>query len=177
MDKKIKKKDPSFSLSERVMHDILNLDIQLNKICDNKANYLLGISSIIITLSLSKISGFDNSIHPAQKWGFIIMCLAALISAIISVDVLKPKIGKNFKKLNLFYYANFLEKLSREEYVKQIRHLLNDKNMIEDQYASEIYDFAYYDLSSRFKKIKLATEVLLGGLVISVILIILSTSF
>jgi hypothetical protein len=170
--KKISKKETlPMSLYEQVLGDILHLHMTLNEICDHKANFLLGVSGIILTIALTKISSEQTMSDPIIKFGFLIIIIATLISAILSILATKPKIGKKFKRINLFYYANFIQKLSRDEYVKEIQNLLKDKDKIEKQYAEEIYDFGCYDLAPRFKKINIAVTVLLTGLIIGTILI------
>jgi len=159
---------------EQVLGDILNLHMELNKICDNKANFLLGISGVILMIALTKIS-LEFTLYNLMQLGFFIIMLASLISAILSVWVLKPKIGKGFERTNLFYYGSFTEKLSsREDYAREIQNLLKDQDKIIKHYAEEIWDFAYYDLAPRFRTINIATTILLVGLIIGTFFIIVS---
>lgn len=103
-------------LAGAVLGDILKLHMRLNETCDKKANYILGISGLILIFMLTQFLQTFNSTFTydiSVKIGFIITILLTLTSAILSVFVIKPTI-ENADRLNLFYYGSFCNMITKE---------------------------------------------------------------
>lgn len=154
-----------------LLRDTLKLQIELNKICDNKANFILGISGVLIVLSLSQVT---ESVFALKNIGFLVIILSSFFSAALSVYAIKPKNKKRIKRADVFFFGSFLEIYTREEYVEKHLEILSNPTEWAEQYASEIYDFAKEDLQPRFLEVKKASLVLLSGLTLGIFIIILS---
>jgi len=162
-------------LAGAVLGDILRLHMQLNATCDKKASVSLGISGVILIIALTKMTilfdpNFNNGI--LLKIGFIATILACIFSVILSVLVILPKIGEE-NWLNLFYYGSFSKMISRDEYVLEMKNLLNDREKIIEQYAKEIYDLGTLDLMKRFKLLNFSAKSLTFGLISGTITILI----
>ncbi|MBN2480410.1 MAG: HD domain-containing protein [Bacteroidales bacterium] len=149
--------------------------INLSSIADNKANILITINSIVITLLLSvgtvRIVDYPQFILPAVL--FVLTCVITIIFAILSV---RPKIssGKFTKedihnqKVNLLFFGNFY-KMDFEEYLWAVREMIKDdeylySNMIRDQYSlGKVISHKYYLL-------RIAYTIFMFGLILSILL-------
>lgn len=154
-------------LAGTVLGDVLKLHLQLNDACDKKANFILAISGLILMFTLTQISQYLNAnieYGIAIKVGFILTISSALISAALSVFVIKPTI-ENSDRLNLFYYGSFCNMLTKEQYEMEMKKLVDNKEDIIKQYAYEIYELSEYDLKPRFKQLKIASKILILSLV------------
>lgn len=160
--------------AETTLGDILNLHMQLNDTCDKKANFIFGLSGIILLISLTKLLDFINlDIHIGIKIGLVITIVTSLISAICSAYVIKPKI-KNSDRINLFYYGSFCDKLTRYRYEEELQKIIKNPEELIKQYSNEIYDLGQEDLKPRFEKLNTASRILISGLIIGTSTIFIS---
>ncbi len=149
--------------------------INLSAIADNKANILISISSIIlsvlVTMLVRKINEFPDMIIPTIL--FIATCLLTIIFAILST---RPKIssGKfskqdiHKKRVNLLFFGNFYN-MELEEYEWAIKEIMKDYNYL---YSSMIKDQYYLGkvISRKYKLLRIAYTVFMFGLIISTII-------
>ncbi len=162
-------------LAGTLLGDILRVHMQLNDTCDKKANITLGISGIILVIMLTKVVDIfkpNSDYDIILKIGFILTVLASIISAILSIYVIYPRKIEDKSRLNLFYFGSFTN-ISKDEYVSEIKNLLNDRERIATQYAEEIYDLGQSDLMPRFKTLNLASRVLVWGLIFGTLTILI----
>jgi predicted metal-dependent HD superfamily phosphohydrolase len=149
--------------------------INLSSIADNKANILISINSIVLTVLLSigagKISDYPVITFPAIV--FVATCLVTIVFAILST---RPKIssGKftkediHNKKVNLLFFGNFYN-MKLDEYEWAVKQMMDDSNYL---YSSMIWD--QYNLgkviSRKYKLLRVAYTVFMIGLILSSIL-------
>ena len=110
--------------------------INLSSIADNKANILISINSIVLTVLVSigigKISDYPVITFPAII--FIITCLSTIVFAILST---RPKFssGKfteeeiHNKKVNLLFFGNFYN-MKMEDYEWAMKEMMDDPNYL-----------------------------------------------
>jgi predicted metal-dependent HD superfamily phosphohydrolase len=149
--------------------------INLSSIADNKANILISINSIILTVLVSagigKVADYPNFIIPGIV--FLSTCLITIIFAILST---RPKIssGKfteediHNKKVNLLFFGNFYN-MTMKEYEWAVKEMMKDSNylytsMIRDQYSLGKV------IGRKYKLLRVAYTVFMIGLILSSIL-------
>lgn len=148
--------------------------INLSSIADNKSNILISLNGIIISLGLvvlaSKFKEEPAIIIPTLI--FIVFSLSTIILAILST---RPKISSEKfnnddvvqKKVNLLFFGNFY-KMKVNEYQEAINEMINDDKhlyatMTKDQY------FLGQVLARKYKLLRMAFNVFMVGLIVSVI--------
>ncbi|MEE9462010.1 MAG: Pycsar system effector family protein [Bacteroidales bacterium] len=149
--------------------------INLSSIADNKANILISINSIILTvlvsMGVSRVADYPNFIIPGIV--FLSTCLITIIFAILST---RPKIssGKfteediHNKKVNLLFFGNFYN-MTMNEYEWAVKEMMKDNNylytsMIRDQYSLGKV------IGRKYNLLRVAYTVFMVGLIISSIL-------
>lgn len=149
--------------------------INLSSIADNKANILISINTIVLTVLVSigigKISDYPVITFPAIV--FIATCLVTIIFAILST---RPKIssGKfskediHNKKINLLFFGNFYN-MTMEEYEWAVKEMMSDQDylyttMIKDQYSLGKV------ISQKYRLLRVAYTVFMIGLILSSLL-------
>ena len=97
-------------LKIEVLQDILNLHMNLHEASYTSANFLIGMTGVLLSIiivgaipNLEKFTGL-------AKLGLAVIALASLIALIICLKVIDPIIDNKTEKknLNLFYYKSFL---------------------------------------------------------------------
>ncbi len=178
-NKKLIKKLEKEKLPGRGVESMLRLtarnQINLSSIADNKANILISINSIILTvlvsLGIGKIADYPVITFPAIV--FLITCLSTIIFAILST---RPKFssGKfteediHNKKVNLLFFGNFYN-MKMEDYEWAVKEMIADQNylyssMIRDQYSLG------KAISQKYKLLRIAYTIFMVGLILSSIL-------
>ncbi len=174
IEKAVKKKLPGRGVESMFRLTARN-QINLSSIADNKANILISINTIVLTVLLSvgvgKISDYPIITFPAIV--FSLTCLVTIIFAILST---RPKIssGKFSKedidnrKINLLFFGNFYN-MKLEDYEWAVKEMMNDQNYL---YSSMIRD--QYSLGrvvgQKYKLLRTAYTVFMIGLVLSFLL-------
>jgi HD superfamily phosphodiesterase len=121
--------------------------INLSSIADNKANIMLTINAVIVSVLMSTSAmNFRAGEGPNFLIPSLILMIGCLISLIFSILSVRPKFGtgnykdedlKN-KKLNLLFFGNIF-KMPYNKYETGVREMMDDYdylygNLIKDQY-------------------------------------------
>ncbi len=156
--------------------------INLSSIADNKANILISINSIVLTVLLSigigKISDYPVITFPAVV--FAITCLSTIVFAILST---RPKIssGKfteddiHNKKVNLLFFGNFYN-MDLEEYEWAVKEMMADQNYLYSSMIRDQYSLGKV-ISQKYRLLRIAYTVFMIGLILSSLLFALFVLF
>ena len=148
--------------------------LKLSDMADHKANILISVNSIIISVILSvllrKLSDAPYLTIPS-----IIFLLVAVTTIVISILATRPKINEGIfsnediidKKTNLLFFGNFY-KATFEQYNSGMRSMMRDTDYL---YGSLIKDIYYLGivLGRKYKLIRLAYNIFMVGIIISVL--------
>jgi len=149
--------------------------INLSSIADNKANILISINSIVLTVLVSigigKISDYPVITFPAIV--FIITCLSTIIFAILST---RPKFssGKFTKedihnqKVNLLFFGNFYN-MELEEYEWAMKEMMADSSYLYSSMIRDQYSLGKV-ISQKYKLLRIAYTIFMIGLILSSLL-------
>ena len=178
-NKKLIKKLEKEKLPGRGVESMLRLtarnQINLSSIADNKANILISINSIVLTVLLSigigKISDYPVITFPAIV--FIITCLSTIVFAILST---RPKIssGKfteediHNRKVNLLFFGNFYN-MKLEEYEWAVKEMMADQNYLYSSMIRDQYSLGKV-ISQKYKLLRIAYTIFMIGLILSSVL-------
>lgn len=148
--------------------------INLSSIADNKANILISISSIVltvlVTVGIGKITEYPKITIPGII--FMATCLLTIIFAILST---RPKISSGKfteediqnKKVNLLFFGDFYN-MKLEEYECAIKEMMNDYNYLYNSMIRDQYNLGRV-ISQKYKLIRIAYSIFMYGLILSAI--------
>jgi len=177
-EKELKRKEEKAAIPEKGIETMFRVTlknhVEFSAIADNKANIMLSINAIIISITVSglipRFSEHPHLIFPASL--LLTVCLLTIIFATLST---KPKITegrftkediKN-KTSNLLFFGNF-HSMSLEEFEWGIKEMMKDKEFL---YSSLIKDLYYLGrvLNKKYKYLRLCYLVFMYGMVLAVI--------
>lgn len=150
--------------------------MKLSDIADTKANILLSVNAIIISLMLSTLfSKFDNPANQFLIVPTIILMLSSITSMILSIIATRPNItsGEFTKedvqnqKVNLTFFGNF-HKMKLEDFEWAITELLKDKNYVYSSLTKDLY-FLGKVLDRKYRILRVTYTIFMTGMIISVI--------
>jgi len=178
LEKKETKKEQQSEGSKRGIETMFRVTstnhIRLSAIADNKANIMLSINAIIISITVSSLlPGFGANpdlIVPSAI--LVLVCVLSMIFATLST---MPKVtsGKftqddiKQKRANLLFFGNF-HKMKLEDFEWGMTEMMNDRSFL---YGSMIKDLYYLGLvlAKKYKYLRVCYTVFMLGIIISVI--------
>ena len=181
-EKKKKEKEDKPEKSIDTMFKItLTNHIRLSEIADSKANILLSVNAIIISVALSSIipkldsPGNEHLIVPT-----FIMVLFSLISIVSAILSTKPKVTSGIftrkdiedKKVNLLFFGNFF-KMPYEEFEWAMNEMIKDKNYLNNSMIKDLYYLGIV-LERKYRLLRLTYNIFMCGIIVSVIAFVLA---
>ena len=165
------KKQLDFRSKQRFLSDILHNHFQSKMHYDTRANWMLGISAVIMSISLTQIK---ESVYRTNT-GFVIIFLSALVSflfslIIISVPPFVRRGGKDKRAKTLMYFKSF-KHMNAEEYANSLKNIKHNDEIIEN-YAADIVNLVKRSIVIKSKLIKWPVYILFFGVLIGAILIL-----
>ncbi|WP_248722075.1 Pycsar system effector family protein [Seonamhaeicola sp. ML3] len=161
---------------ETMFRVTLKNHITLSNIADTKANILLSVNAIIVSLVLANlIPKLDNPSNSHLIIPTIIFVLVTVASIILSVLATRPNVtsGKFTKedvankKVNLLFFGNF-HKMSLKDFEWAMGEMMQDREYLYSSMKKDLY-FLGLVLDRKYKILRLTYSVFMIGIIISVI--------
>ena len=160
---------------ETMFRVALRNHITLSDIADTKANILLSVNAIIISVALSNLlPKLDNPSNTYLIFPTLIFMTSTVASIILSVMATRPNVTKGKfsredvknKKVNLLFFGNFHQmKLNDFEWAMQ--EMMKDKDYLYGSLTKDLY-FLGLVLNRKYNLLRTTYTVFIIGLVISV---------
>ncbi|WP_296380552.1 Pycsar system effector family protein [Winogradskyella sp.] len=169
---------------ETMFRVALRNHITLSDIADTKANILLSVNAIIISLVLSNlVSKLDNPSNGYLIWPTVIFALFTVTSIVLSVLATRPNVtsGKFSKedvankKVNLLFFGNF-HKMKLDEFEWAMQEMMQDKEYLYGSLTKDLY-FLGLVLNRKYNILRLTYTVFAVGIIISVIAFAIAFQF
>ena len=159
------------AVPERNTGDVLLRTMQqhhvaLSTMADTKANILITVSSIILTLVLGKMN------EPVLRGAMLTLAGFVLIALLLAVVSILPKyrplriekdavLPANF---NLLFFGHFAE-LPRERYLAEVARTLQPNGSIYAAMANDIYSLGTYLANHKYRYLRLSYICFLTGFI------------
>lgn len=156
--------------------------MRLSEMADNKANILISVNAIIISVILSVlIRKIEVDKHLAIPT--FIFLATALTTIVISILATRPKITEGRftredilnRKTNLLFFGNFFNS-ELEEYKWGMSTMMRDPNYLYGTLVDDIYYLGKV-LGRKYKLVRVAYSVFMIGIIVSALAFILAISF
>ena len=150
--------------------------LTLSDIADTKANILLSVNAIIISVVLANLlTKLDSPSNAYLIYPTAILILCSVISMTMSVLATRPNVtsGKftkedvEQKKVNLLFFGNF-HKMELSEYEWALGELVKDKEYVYSSLTKDLYYLGIV-LNRKYKILRITYNLFLIGMIISVI--------
>lgn len=158
--------------------------ITLSDIADTKANILLSVNAIIISLALSNlIPKLDNPSNDYLIYPTVIFVFFSVVSMVLAVLATRPNVTsgeftkedvKN-KNVNLLFFGNF-HKMALSDYEWAIQEMLKDKDYIYTSLTKDLY-FLGIVLNRKYSLLRWTYTIFMIGMILSVIAFAVSFKF
>lgn len=158
--------------------------INLSAIADNKANIMISVNAVLITVIISILS-YKNltEIEPGVFFPAVIFLCFGLASLTLAVMASRPKVtnhldpdtAKKGLSKNLIFFGNFV-KLTEEEYEEAMDNMLKDSNLLYSNLSADLYNLGKV-LDKKYKLLAASYNFFLIGFGITVVFFILLLGF
>lgn len=161
---------------ETMFRVALRNHITLSDIADTKANILLSVNAIIISVALSNlIPKLDNPSNSYLIYPTLIFLVFTVASIVLSVLATRPNVtrGKFTKedvanqKVNLLFFGNF-HQMSLSDFEWAMGEMMQDRDYLYGSLTKDLY-FLGLVLNRKYSLLRTTYTVFMIGIVISVI--------
>jgi hypothetical protein len=138
--------------------------VQLSVMADTKANILITVSSIILTLILGKMSDPNLRAAMVTLAGFIFTALLlAVITVLPKYRPVRVKPGAPLPPhFNLLFFGHFSE-LPRDRFLLTLAEQMHADGSVYEAMARDIYGMGYYLAHYKYRFLRLSYLFFLGG--------------
>jgi predicted metal-dependent HD superfamily phosphohydrolase len=169
---------PKNSLMTKGIQTMLRLTsdnhLQLSEMADGKANILISVNAIIISVILSVLVR-RLEVDTYLTIPTIIFLVVSVSTIVVAILATRPKISEGKfsdqdiinKKTNLLFFGNFY-KASLEQYENAMRTMMGDSAYLYGSLIKDIYALGVV-LARKYKLIRLAYNIFMIGIVVSVL--------
>ena len=161
---------------ETMFRVTLKNHMHLSNIADTKANILLSVNAIIVSLVLSNlVSKLDNPSNIYLIWPTVIFVGFTVASIVLSILATRPNVTRGKftkedvanKKVNLLFFGNF-HKMSLIDFEWAMGEMMQDRDYLYSSMKKDLY-FLGLVLDKKYKILRLTYSVFMIGIIISVI--------
>jgi hypothetical protein len=129
--------------------------IDFSNMADTKANILLSVSSVLITIALTRVN------DPSWRLAVVVLSIFMLITITLALLTVIPNIDisprrkrlKDDPEFNPLFFGNYSH-MSYEEYDKHMERILNDPNASYEVQVHEIYYVGVYLKHTKYNFVK-----------------------
>ncbi|MFL5727890.1 MAG: Pycsar system effector family protein [Cytophagaceae bacterium] len=182
-EKKKSKAQPKRGI-ETMFRSIYSSHIHLSSIADNKANMMIHINTIIISIMLTvvgaKFSFLGTSFKENQRLilPVIALLLTGLVSIIFAILSAKPKVTEKVnsieeikkKKVSILFFGNF-SNLSMGDFENQMKELMKSQDLLYGNMIRDLY-FLGVVLNRKYTLLRYSYLSFMIGLIATVFLVI-----
>ncbi len=179
--KKREKEDKPERAVDTLFRVTLNNHTSLSGIADSKANILLSVNAIIISIALSTlIPKLDSPKNVHLMIPTFIMLMSSVITIIFAILSTRPKVTKGVftredienKKVNLLFFGNFY-KMPLDEYQWAMNEMMKDREYLYNSMIKDLY-FLGLVLEKKYRLLRVAYNFFMIGIIISVIAFVIA---
>lgn len=184
LDKELKKREkdekPDRAI-DTLFRVTLNNHTTLSGIADSKANILLSVNAIIISIALSTlIPKLDSPSNGHLVIPTFVMLMSSVITIIFAILSTRPKVTKGVftrkdiedQKVNLLFFGNFY-KMPLDEYQWAMNEMMKDKGYLYNSMIKDLY-FLGVVLEKKYRLLRLAYNFFMIGIIVSVVAFVIA---
>ena len=180
---KFKNESPERSIQTMYRVSMRN-HLKLSDIADTKANILLSVNAIIISLVIANlIPKLDNPTNDYLIYPTLIFIIFSIASMILSILATRPNVTSGqftkedvaSRRVNLLFFGNF-HKMKLPDYEWAMRELISDKGYVYSTLTKDLY-FLGVVLDRKYKLLRWTYTIFMVGMILSVVAFFIALKF
>jgi hypothetical protein len=169
--------EPRQQLDQMLRETRIHL-ISFSQMADTKANILLSISSVLLSISFTKVADARFTMSIA-----ILVCFL-LVTIFLALMTVIPKVERfRHKKYSVhdpdyspLFFGNYVD-IPYDEYAKDMEEIMNDSDRTYEVMVREIYYSGVYLLNNKYRYIRYGYMFFFAGLILSTVIFFVQNFF
>ena len=163
-------KQPSAQIDHMLRQTRMNL-VAFSQMADTKANIILSLASVLLSLSLTRITDTRFTLSIAGLDMFLLVTIFfALLTVIGKIKVFdRKKHSVNDPDYSPLFFGNYGD-IPYEEYARDFEKTMNDPDATYEIMVKDIYYAGTYLLQTKYKYIRIAYLYFFTGLIVSTLI-------
>jgi hypothetical protein len=157
---------PERNTADNLLRTAQQIQVQLSMMADTKANIIITVSSIVLTLSIGRVN------DPDLRVGAITLSLFTMVALLLAILAVLPKyrplrmIDRRNRPpfFNLLFFGHFAE-MSQDEYLEEMARVLRPDGSIYVAQVKDLYGQGRYLAHHKYPYLRLSYVFFLGGFV------------
>ena len=159
---------------ETMFRSAYRVQMELTSLADNKANMMISINGIIISIIIAAVAPKLDS-NPWLLLPTAVMLVGTMISIIYAILAARPRVNRSAITLedlehsqgNILFFGNFAN-LEKEQFTEGMLELMQDKQVLYETMIHNIHDIGLV-LRTKFALLKIAYNAFMVALVAGVL--------
>ena len=152
---------------DNLLRTVQQHHVQLSVMADTKASILITVSSIIATISLSRMN--EPKIRPA----LLTLAIACLFALVLAIWAVLPTFAKRRGSRNLLFFGHFAD-MTEDEYMEAIEQIAASDDLVYEAAVRDIYSLGTYLHRKKYRFLRLAYIALIAGFILATIVEIIA---
>jgi hypothetical protein len=163
-------KQPSAQIDHMLRQTRMNL-VAFSQMADTKANIILSLASVLLSLSLTRITDTRFTLSIAGLDMFLLVTIFfALLTVIGKIKVFdRKKHSVNDPDYSPLFFGNYGD-IPYEEYARDFEKTMNDPDATYEIMVKDIYYAGTYLLQTKYRYIRIAYLYFFTGLIVSTLI-------
>jgi hypothetical protein len=156
---------PERNTSDNMLRTAQQHHVALSTMADTKANIIITVSSIVLTLSMGRVD------QPEIRSGVLTLTVFTLLALLLAILAVLPKYRPLHLKttelppgFNLLFFGHFAE-LPRERYLAEVARSLQPDGSVYAAVANDIYSLGTYLAHHKYRYLRLSYLCFLTGFI------------
>lgn len=158
---------PERNTADNVLRTAQQHHVQLSAMADTKANIIITVSSIVLTLSLGRLADPELRVSVLILAGFTLVALLLAILAVLPkyrpIRLTGETLPAHF---NLLFFGHFAE-LSRERFLVEMNRVLMPDGTPYSVWAADLYALGVYLAHHKYRYLRYSYLFFLAGFVLA----------
>jgi Family of unknown function (DUF5706) len=148
---------------DQLLRTIQQHHVQLSAMADTKAGLIITISSIVLTISLSRAG------EPQLRAALLTLAVACLLALLLAIFAVLPtfaprKVKGGVVQRNLLFFGHFAA-LSEDEFLDEMERVIASDAVLYETALRDIYSLGTYLYRKKYRLLRLAYVALVTGFI------------
>jgi hypothetical protein len=136
--------------------------VQLSVMADTKASILITVSSIVMTIALTRVN------VPALRPALMTLATACLISLVLAIIAVLPTFSKGKGSRNILFFGHFAT-MSEDEFMNAVEQVIMTDERVYETIVRDLYSLGTYLHRKKYRFLRFAYLAMLFGFLLAMV--------
>jgi len=148
---------------DNLLRTVQQHHVQLSTLADTKASLIITISSIVLTIALSRAG------DPSLRAALLTLAVACLLALLLAIFAVLPTFApRKSVSRNLLFFGHF-GPLNEDEFLDEMERIMESDALLYETALRDIYSLGTYLYRKKFRYLRMAYVALLCGFILATV--------